>query len=268
MSEHGSLGSGWRARTLIRLTAWIVLVVACAITVATASSAAAQSQASTGQVSGRAFDSSGAVMPGVIVTISSLDTGVRREVVTNGRGLYVIPLLPAGLYDLSGTASGFRSVTKPGLRVTVGTALTVDLPMLIEQLSETVAVTTSTPPIEVTALANGAIVDVMAPVTSTTFDTTFIEQLPTNGRRFQDLVVLTPKAQLEIQRGQIVLSGQRGINSNISIDGTDYNQPFFGGIRGGSRSNFAPTIPQEAFASSRSSRAASLPNSADRQAAS
>ena len=71
--------------------------------------------------------------------------------------------------------------------------------------------------------------------------------MPTNGRRFQDLIVLTPSAQVDTQRGQLAMSGQRGINSNIAIDGADYNQPFFGGIRGGSRSNFAPTVPQEAI---------------------
>ena len=43
------------------------------------------------------------------------------------------------------------------------------------------------------------------------------------------------------------LAGQRGINSNVSIDGADYNQPFFGGIRGGERSNNAFTVPQEAI---------------------
>src|SRR5690606_38548117 len=74
-----------------------------------------------------------------------------------------------------------------------------------------------------------------------------IENLPINGRRFQDFVTLTPTAQVDPSRGQISLSGQRGINSNINVDGVDYNQPFFGGIRGGERSNSAFTLPQEAI---------------------
>jgi hypothetical protein len=199
------------------------------------SPAAGQSQASTGQVSGRATDASGGVMTGVTVMISSAETSVRREVLTNERGLYVISLLPAGSYELSATLPGFRSVKRTDVQVTVGSTLTVDLPMLVEGVAEIVDVTAVSPAVEVTS-----------PVASTTLDLTLIAELPTNGRRFQDLVVLTPSAQLEIQRGQIALSGQRGINSNISVDGTDYNEPFFGGIRGGSRSNFAPTIPQEA----------------------
>jgi hypothetical protein len=76
---------------------------------------------------------------------------------------------------------------------------------------------------------------------------TAISNLPINGRRFQDFITLTPTAQVDPQRGQISLSGQKGINSNINVDGVDYNQPFFGGIRGGERSNLAFTIPQEAI---------------------
>src|SRR5206468_5900530 len=53
--------------------------------------------------------------------------------------------------------------------------------------------------------------------------------------------------QVDTSRGQISLAGQRGINTNISVDGADCNQPFFGGIRGGERSNFAFTVPQEAI---------------------
>lgn len=74
-----------------------------------------------------------------------------------------------------------------------------------------------------------------------------ISNLPINGRRFQDFATLTPSAQIDTERNQISLSGQRGINANINVDGVDYNQPFFGGIRGGERSNFAPTIPQESI---------------------
>ena len=56
---------------------------------------------------------------------------------------------------------------------------------------------------------------------------------------------MTPTVQVDPQRGQLSFAGQRGINSNVSIDGADYNQPFFGGIRGGERSNNAFTVPQE-----------------------
>jgi hypothetical protein len=58
-----------------------------------------------------------------------------------------------------------------------------------------------------------------------------------NGRRFQDFAELTPTVQASSEtRGQLSFVGQHGINSNVVIDGADYNEPFVGGIRGGERS--------------------------------
>ncbi len=53
--------------------------------------------------------------------------------------------------------------------------------------------------------------------------------------------------QVDPSRGQLSFAGQRGINANVSVDGADYNEPFFGGIRGGERSNNAFTVPQESI---------------------
>ena len=64
---------------------------------------------------------------------------------------------------------------------------------------------------------------------------------------FKIFVLATPTAQIDPSRGQISLAGQRGINGNVQIDGADYNNPFFGGLRGGERSNQAFTIPQGAI---------------------
>ena len=103
-------------------------------------------------------------------------------------------------------------------------------------IAESVTVTAATPLIETSAT-----------VRTTTVDEEAIRNLPINGRRFQDFITLTPTVQVDTSRGQLSFAGQRGINSNVSIDGADYNQPFFGGIRGGERSNNAFTIPQEAI---------------------
>src|SRR5262249_37203077 len=82
------------------------------------------------------------------------------------------------------------------------------------------------------------------PAPSTVLNTNGIENLPINGRRFTDFASLTPTVQINPQRGSISFAGQRGINGNVMVDGADYNNPFFGGTRGGERSNFVPTIPQ------------------------
>src|SRR5262249_50280873 len=82
------------------------------------------------------------------------------------------------------------------------------------------------------------------PNPTTTIDMTSIEDLPINGRRFQDFATLTPTVQVDQERAHLSFLGQRGINANVMIDGSDYNNPFFGGIRGGERSNFVVTVPQ------------------------
>src|SRR5207247_119348 len=84
------------------------------------------------------------------------------------------------------------------------------------------------------------------PNPTTTIDMTSIEDLPINGRRFQDFATLTPTVQVDTERGQLSFLSQRGINSNVMVDGADYNNPFFGGIRGGERSNSVITVPQSA----------------------
>ena len=195
-----------------------------------------QSQATSGQITGRVVDPSNAVLPGVTVRISNAATGFSRETLTNGEGAYTAPLLPSGTYDVTAELQGFRTAKASNVSVTVGSNVTVNLTMQVGVVSETLIVTAQSPLVETSSTTQ-----------STTLNATAIEKLPINGRRFQDLVVLTPNAQIDTSRGQISLSGQRGINSNISIDGADYNQPFFGGIRGGERSNFAPTIPQESI---------------------
>ena len=199
-------------------------------------SAFPQSQATTGQIAGRAVDSQGGALPGVTVTVTNPATGFSRTVATNAEGLYTLPLLPPGTYEVNADLTGFQTVRRTQIAVTVGSNVTVDLRLGVAGVAEAVTVE-----------GTGALVETGTDTRTTTLNSTAIENLPINGRRFQDFVTLTPTAQVDTSRGQISLAGQRGINTNISVDGADYNQPFFGGIRGGERSNFAFTIPQESI---------------------
>jgi Carboxypeptidase regulatory-like domain len=212
------------------------LVLLALVMAAAASPARGQSQATTGQIAGQVVDSSGSVLPGVTVVIAQDATGFTRETTTDEQGFYRAILLPPGAYRVTAKLAGFQDATASDIQVTVGSIVTVNLPMTVGAVQETITVTGASPLVEATSTRSSA-----------TLDSSAISNLPINGRRFQDLVLLTPTAQVDPQRGQISLAGQRGINSNVSIDGADYNQPFFGGIRGGERSNFAFTIPQEAI---------------------
>lgn len=212
----------------------LALVAACSFVLA-ALPAFAQSQATTAEINGRVTDAQGGVLPGATVTVKSGDTGYTRSVVANAEGLYAIPLLPPGNYDLVAELTGFGP-TRRSLVLNVGATQTINVQLQVGGVQETVTVAAGSP-----------LVETSATVRTTTIDSAAITNLPINGRRFQDFVTGTPTVQVDPSRGQLSFSGQRGINSNVSVDGADFNQPFFGGIRGGERSNSAFTVPLEAI---------------------
>ncbi len=196
--------------------------------------AIAQSQASTGQIVGTVKDPQGAAVPNATVTVNNIATGLTQTLTTNNDGIFRAVLLPVGDYTVKINATGFGEFTQSGYKVEIGSSLDANVALQVGAVNEVVQVTSAS--VETTAVQSSA-----------TVGSTAISELPINGRRFQDFVLLTPTADVDPTRNQITLAGQRGINTNIQIDGADYSNPFFGGIRGGERSSFAPTFPQEAI---------------------
>src|SRR5579863_4668287 len=191
----------------------------------------AQADANKGQIAGTVYDPNQAVVPSAKVTIKNTATGASRQVTTNDSGEFRAVLLNPGTYDVTVESSGFAPATFTGVVLNVGSA--VDLPVNLK-------LGTTVESVEVAA----TLVNADMPAPSTIINTTAIENLPINGRRFTDFAALTPTVQINPQRGSISFAGQRGINGNVMVDGADYNNPFFGGTRGGERSNFIPTVPQ------------------------
>lgn len=218
-------------RTLQRLFGLCVFALCAALL---AGSAFAQSQAGTGSIVGTVYDSSGAVVPNAKVTGQAKGTGLTRESPTNDSGQYRLILLPPGMYTVTVAPSGFKTF-KGDIEVTVGSVRTLDVHLQVGAATETIEVTASVV-VETTVSSSDALINQRS-----------ISSLPINGRRFHDFVTLTPTVQIEPQRNGISFAGQRGINSNVTVDGGDYNEPFFGGIRGGERSNNAFSIPQESI---------------------
>ncbi|MEO6724868.1 MAG: carboxypeptidase regulatory-like domain-containing protein, partial [Blastocatellia bacterium] len=192
----------------------------------------AQANASAGQVVGTVRDSNGAAVAGARIRIVNTQTGLEQTATAGEDGLFRFVLLPSGTYNLTAEAANFAKSELTGIKVTVGQVTDANLMLGVAAVSEAITVTAEA--VQTTVSQPDAIIS-----------QTQIDNLPINGRRFQDFVTLTPTAQVDPSRGQISLSGQRGINANVSIDGVDYNQPFFGGLRGGERSNSVFTIPQE-----------------------
>jgi carboxypeptidase family protein len=196
----------------------------------------AQSQATAGQISGVVTDNQGAAITGATVKATNSQTGLERSTTSNEEGAYSIISLPPGVYTLSGDASGFGKATFSNIEVLVGRTYDQKITLAASGVQEVVNVTAGAIQVQTTRSEADAILNERA-----------INNLPINGRRFQDFVTLTPAAQVDPRRQNISLSGQLGIHSNVSIDGADYNNPFFGGLRGGERSNNAYTVPQESI---------------------
>jgi len=190
-------------------------------------------QAGNGNITGVVSDSNGAVIPNATVKLISLEKGTEQTVTASGDGIYNFTLLAPGRYTVSASSASFAE-QKLEVEVQVGRTTDVNFTLGANNVSEEVLVTAEG--VQTTQSNSDAVLNETA-----------IQNLPINGRRFQDFVTLTPSAQVEGSRGQISLSGQRGINGNVNVDGVDFNQPFFGGIRGGERSNQAFVIPQESI---------------------
>jgi hypothetical protein len=116
---------------------------------------AAQSQAANGNIEGIVRDTSGAVLPGVTVTVTNIDTGAQRSVVTNERGAYRAPLLPLGTYTVTAELAGFKRYEQTGLTLSAGQTLTVDAAMSIGGIEEVVSVTAENPLVDTAKIDTG-----------------------------------------------------------------------------------------------------------------
>ena len=137
--------------------------------------------AGAGTVTGTLTDTSGAVVPEAQIVVHNDDTGVDRQVSTNGAGIYVAPFLQPGHYEISATKAGFVKVVRKGLTLQVGQTLTIDLSLSLQTTQETVAVTAAAP-----------VVDVEKTEVSQVVSENLVDNLPLVGRRWDNFVLLTP----------------------------------------------------------------------------
>src|SRR5881628_2685400 len=189
---------------------------------------AAQSQATTGVIRGTVTDPSGTAVAGASVVLHEAQTGFQRQVVTNERGIFIAPLMPLGTYDVTARAVGFSETRRSGVRLGVGETVNLTLPLAAVQL-QAVVVEATQPVVEATRIEN-----------STRLPDAAVSRLPNNGRNYLNLTLLTPN--VAIVQGpdgdELSISGQKGIHNNVSVDGADFNNPFFGEQRGGQRPPF------------------------------
>jgi outer membrane receptor for ferrienterochelin and colicin len=178
-----------------------------------------------GTIQGTVTDEQGAVVAGATVEAKNVETNFTRVFTTGSDGRFTLLSMPPGKYIVSITKQGFAKLNQENVELTVGRSISLNLGLKVSGVSGEVTITT-TPTI-----------DTVKTEASTTLNEKSIENTPILGRKFEDLLTLTPG--VSITQGpdgdEINFSGQRGIFNNVSLDGGDYNNGFFGEQAGGQR---------------------------------
>ncbi len=204
---------------------FIILLLNCAVF--------AQSQASTGLIQGTVTDPNGAVVAGAKVNIKNSGTGLERTIMTNADGFFSAPLLPLGKYTVTTDAGGFSKSVLENVELTIGQTLSLKVEMKVGSSVNTVDVAGESEGVETSRTE-----------LSTQLNQRSVENLPINRRDFSRFALLTPG--VSVVQGpdgdEISINGQRGIQNNVSIDGSDANNPFFGEQRGGQRPAFTISL--------------------------
>jgi hypothetical protein len=135
----------------------------------------------TASISGVVKDASGAVLPDAQVSVISVETGIRTNVVTDAKGFYSLPALPVGTYRVEVAKAGFKSYVQSGLLLKVNDAVRVDVALTIGDAQEKVTVAADAVRVETTSSQMGEVISEQK-----------IEAVPLNGRSYTDLLALQP----------------------------------------------------------------------------
>jgi hypothetical protein len=203
-------------RRSLGVWAFLGIVILCGW----AKPAFSQGGASAAQLNGTVRDASGGSVAKASLTLRDIGTNRTYTAVSNDNGLYVIPNLPPGNYELTTEATGFAKSMQTGIVLTVGQVATIDVTVSIAQSAEKVVVTTETPPVEPTRTEISQVID-----------TKQIQDLPISGRLFTDFALLTPGVATgrtslqstitEFEVTRISFGGMRDLSNAVTVDGAD-----------------------------------------------
>ncbi len=190
----------------------------------------AQNTVLTGSLSGRVTDQSGAVISAVSLVVRNLETGVEQSAETNRAGLFRFPAVMPGNYSLTASGKGFRDV-QALVQVRVGNTTLQDVKLLVGASSDTVKVLGTTPLLRPQEASS-----------STVIERSLLEDLPLNGRKYTDFMILTPNTSYDGDTGLVSIAGQQGgedsgyANGNgsnaFTVDGSNATSNYFDDIIG------------------------------------
>jgi hypothetical protein len=167
-------------------------------------------QETTGEIRGTVKDQTGAVVPNITVTIEGVNIGFKREVQTDGNGVYSARQIPPGVYKVSiAASSGFAAQTKDNIQVSIGAANTVDFAAAAAAVGAVVNVADS-----------GVILDPTETKAQSNISVRQIDALP-KGTGFTSLLKTTVAVRPEPLGGQYTINGATGLENSFLIDGQE-----------------------------------------------
>ncbi len=177
------------------------------------------SQTTTGRILGTVRDQSGAALPVATVTVTDVQRGITRTVTTDDSGEYVVPNLTPGIYTVRAESRGFKTVERPNIQVEVATDLSVDVSLPPGNVTETVIVNEEIPLLDTTSSTLGG-----------TLSNKEINDLPLNGRNYENLLQLRPGVMRYPGGGFSTTSanGLRAEDNAYLVDGLFNSEPFSG----------------------------------------
>lgn len=177
----------------------------------------ASGQLLTSRVDGRVLDQTGAVVPGVTVTLTNAATNVARETATNSSGLYVFPNVSQGTYSVEVTADGFKTALVEDVQVALGAPANVDILVEVGVVTQTVVVTAA----ETQSVMN----EVNAEI-STNLNREQVKDLPLNGRGVTQLALTQAGVTSPGGTRSAAINGGRGTFNNFTLDGINNQDTF------------------------------------------
>ncbi len=190
-------------------------------------------QRTTADIVGTVTDATGAVMPGVKISVRNLDTGAESIATTDNSGNYQVTLLPVGHYGMRVEASGFKTWSVPEVILAIGDRLRQDVHLELGNVGQSVEVSASSPALQTDSSSLGSLINERA-----------VQDLPLNGRNFVILAQLAagategeptglPSGTRPDDRRQtsaVSVNAQPTSFNNFLIDGMDDNERFIGTV--------------------------------------
>ncbi len=193
------------------------------LSLAIGSAAFAQSTAINGTIEGTVKDEQGALLPGVTITVTNIDTGDQRVAVTNESGLYRAPLLSLGTYRVAAELQGFKKFEQTGVSLRAGQTAVIDVALSVGAIAETITVTADSPLVDLAKIEQGR-----------TLTEAEIKTLPLTSRNPYNFALLQPGVvgfeTNEFGVPRITANGAL-LRVNYQVDGSNNTQKDRAGLR-------------------------------------